>query len=57
MAEHRPGIALYGDHSHHDVEMGVLCILWCHRDRTDWTRGLVRVDLAQAESSSLIGCL
>jgi hypothetical protein len=57
MAEHRLGIALYRNHFHHDVEMGVLCTLWCHRDRADWTGGLVRVDLAQAEGSSLIGCL
>src|ERR1022692_607546 len=45
-AKHRFGRGVYRDHSHHDVAMGVLYILWCHRDRADWTRGLVCVEVA-----------
>ncbi len=50
LAEHCLGRALYRDHSHHDVALGVLYILRSHRDRADGTRGLVCMELAQAEN-------
>jgi hypothetical protein len=59
LAEHRLGRALYRDYPHDDVEMGILYILWSYRDRADGTRGLVCMELAQAESSiteRIFGC-
>ena len=50
LAEHCLGRALYRDHSHHDVALGVLYILRSHRDRADGTCGLVCMELAQTEN-------
>jgi hypothetical protein len=36
---------------HHDVELGVLYILWNHRNHTDGTCSLVRMEMAQTEGN------
>jgi hypothetical protein len=51
LAEHRLGRVLYRSHPHDDVEMGILYVLWSYRDHADGTRGLVCMELAQAESN------
>jgi hypothetical protein len=51
LAEHHLGRALYRNHPHHDVELGVLYILWNHRNHTDGTCSLVRMEMAQTEGN------